>query len=175
MKTSRLAWGIPGHLSRVAEAPYTELAGLSARVGLVEAAERVRRAAVSTATSMSLGPSVVMSNQASQIRAGIHTGECELLDADIGGIAVHIAARILGHASAGDILVDRTVRDLVVGSGTGHRGPRQHRAARRARHLATPAGRSPRCAGGIGRGRTGVNATPPARGPRCAGWTAPWR
>ncbi len=54
-----------------------------------------------------------------QIRAGIHTGECELLDADIGGIAVHIAARILGHAGAGDILVSRTVRDLVVGSGTG--------------------------------------------------------
>jgi class 3 adenylate cyclase len=54
-----------------------------------------------------------------QIRAGIHTGECELLDNDIGGIAVHIAARILGHAGAGDILVSRTVRDLVVGSGIG--------------------------------------------------------
>ncbi|MEB3023104.1 adenylate/guanylate cyclase domain-containing protein [[Mycobacterium] crassicus] len=54
-----------------------------------------------------------------EIRAGIHTGECELLDNDIGGIAVHIAARILGHAEAGDILVSRTVRDLVVGSGTG--------------------------------------------------------
>ena len=54
-----------------------------------------------------------------QIRAGIHTGECELLDSDIGGIAVHIAARICGHAGAGDILVSRTVRDLVVGSGTG--------------------------------------------------------
>ena len=54
-----------------------------------------------------------------QIRAGIHTGECELLDTDIGGIAVHIAARILGQAGAGDILVSRTVRDLVVGSGTG--------------------------------------------------------
>ncbi len=54
-----------------------------------------------------------------EIRAGIHTGECELLDNDIGGIAVHIAARILGHASAGEILVSRTVRDLVVGSGTG--------------------------------------------------------
>lgn len=53
-----------------------------------------------------------------EIRAGIHTGECELLDADIGGIAVHIAARILGQAGAGDILVSRTVRDLVVGSGT---------------------------------------------------------
>jgi class 3 adenylate cyclase len=54
-----------------------------------------------------------------QIRAGIHTGECELLDDDIGGIAVHIAARICGQAGAGDILVSRTVRDLVVGSGTG--------------------------------------------------------
>ena len=54
-----------------------------------------------------------------EIRAGSHTGECELLDTDIGGIAVHIAARILGHAGAGEILVSRTVRDLVVGSGTG--------------------------------------------------------
>jgi class 3 adenylate cyclase len=54
-----------------------------------------------------------------QIRAGIHTGECELLDTDIGGLAVHIAARILGQARAGEILVSRTVRDLVVGSGTG--------------------------------------------------------
>ncbi|HUB56330.1 MAG TPA: adenylate/guanylate cyclase domain-containing protein [Mycobacterium sp.] len=54
-----------------------------------------------------------------EIRAGIHTGECELLDADIGGIAVHIAARICGQAGAHEILVSRTVRDLVVGSGTG--------------------------------------------------------
>ncbi len=54
-----------------------------------------------------------------QIRAGIHTGECELLDNDIGGIAVHIAARIIGEAGAGEILVSRTVRDLVIGSGTG--------------------------------------------------------
>ena len=54
-----------------------------------------------------------------EIRIGLHTGECELMDADIGGIAVRIAARILGHAGAGDILVSRTVRDLVVGSGTG--------------------------------------------------------
>jgi pimeloyl-ACP methyl ester carboxylesterase len=54
-----------------------------------------------------------------QIRAGIHTGECELLDADIGGLAVHIAARICSQAVAGEILVSRTVRDLVVGSGTG--------------------------------------------------------
>jgi class 3 adenylate cyclase len=54
-----------------------------------------------------------------EIRVGIHTGECELLGTDIGGIAVHIAARICGEADGGDILVSRTVRDLVVGSGTG--------------------------------------------------------
>jgi pimeloyl-ACP methyl ester carboxylesterase len=54
-----------------------------------------------------------------QIRAGIHTGECELLGTDIGGLAVHIAARICGQAGADEILVSRTVRDLVVGSGTG--------------------------------------------------------
>jgi pimeloyl-ACP methyl ester carboxylesterase len=54
-----------------------------------------------------------------EIRAGIHTGECELRDNRIGGIAVHIAARIVGHAGAGEILVSSTVRDLVVGSGTG--------------------------------------------------------
>lgn len=54
-----------------------------------------------------------------QIRCAIHTGECELRDADVGGIAIHVAARILGQADAGEILVSRTVRDLVIGSGTG--------------------------------------------------------
>ena len=55
-----------------------------------------------------------------EIRAGIHTGEvAELLDNNIGGIAVHIAARIVDQAHPGEILVSGTVRDLVVGSGTG--------------------------------------------------------
>src|SRR6201995_2111626 len=54
-----------------------------------------------------------------EIRAGIHTGAGELVEADMGGSAVHIAARICGQAGAGEILVSRTVRDLVVGSGTG--------------------------------------------------------
>jgi pimeloyl-ACP methyl ester carboxylesterase len=54
-----------------------------------------------------------------EIRAGIHTGECELLGDDIGGLAVHIGARVMGHAGPGEILVSSTVRDLVVGSGTG--------------------------------------------------------
>ncbi len=52
-----------------------------------------------------------------QVRAGIHTGEVELMGDDIGGIAVHVAARISAVADAGTVLASRTVRDLVVGSG----------------------------------------------------------
>jgi class 3 adenylate cyclase len=51
------------------------------------------------------------------IRAGLHTGEIEHRGADVGGIAVHIAARVMGIAGSGEILVSRTVRDLVAGSG----------------------------------------------------------
>jgi class 3 adenylate cyclase len=51
-----------------------------------------------------------------QIRAGLHTGEVELRGDDLGGIAVHIAARIMAAAGAGEIVVSRTVRDLVAGS-----------------------------------------------------------
>jgi class 3 adenylate cyclase len=52
-----------------------------------------------------------------QIRAGIHTGEVEVRDARVSGIAVHIGARIAAAARPGEILVSRTVRDLVAGSG----------------------------------------------------------
>ena len=51
------------------------------------------------------------------IRAGVHTGEIELADGDIRGLAVHIGARIAALAGANEVLVSRTVRDLVVGSG----------------------------------------------------------
>ena len=51
------------------------------------------------------------------VRAGLHTGECELMGADIGGIAVHIAARVAALAGAGEVLVSSTVKDLVAGSG----------------------------------------------------------
>ena len=51
-----------------------------------------------------------------QIRAGLHTGEVELRDGDIGGIAVHITARVMAAAEPGQILTSRTVHDLVVGS-----------------------------------------------------------
>ena len=52
-----------------------------------------------------------------QVRAGVHTGECELISEDVGGLAVHIGARVGGMADAGEILVSSTVADLVVGSG----------------------------------------------------------
>ncbi|MEY2431083.1 MAG: hypothetical protein QOC92_808 [Acidimicrobiaceae bacterium] len=51
------------------------------------------------------------------IRAGLHTGECEERDGDVGGIAVHIASRIANEAMPGEIVVSSTVRDLVTGSG----------------------------------------------------------
>jgi class 3 adenylate cyclase len=50
------------------------------------------------------------------IRAGVHTGECELRNGDVGGIAVHIGARVMAAAGKGEVLVSSTVRDLTVGS-----------------------------------------------------------
>ncbi len=52
-----------------------------------------------------------------EIRAGLHTGECEVIDGKVGGIAVHIGARIAKEAEPGEVLVSSTVRDLVAGSG----------------------------------------------------------
>jgi class 3 adenylate cyclase len=51
-----------------------------------------------------------------QIRAGVHTGEVEVLGADLGALAVHIAARIAALAGDGEVLVSSTVKDLLVGS-----------------------------------------------------------
>jgi class 3 adenylate cyclase len=52
-----------------------------------------------------------------EIRAGLHTGECETIAGKVGGIAVHIGARIGAIAAPSEILVSRTVKDLVAGSG----------------------------------------------------------
>jgi class 3 adenylate cyclase len=52
-----------------------------------------------------------------EIRVGLHTGECEVRGDDLSGLAVHIAARVGALASSGEVLVSRTVKDLVVGSG----------------------------------------------------------
>ena len=52
-----------------------------------------------------------------QLRVGLHTGECEVRGDDLGGLAVHIAARVGALATPGGVLVSGTVKDLVVGSG----------------------------------------------------------
>jgi pimeloyl-ACP methyl ester carboxylesterase len=52
-----------------------------------------------------------------EVRAGLHTGECELVDGKVAGIAVHTGARVASHAKPGEVLVSSTVKDLVAGSG----------------------------------------------------------
>ncbi len=52
-----------------------------------------------------------------EVRAGLHTGECEVRGDDIGGIAVHIGARVSALAGPNEVLVSSTLRDLVIGSG----------------------------------------------------------
>jgi class 3 adenylate cyclase/alpha-beta hydrolase superfamily lysophospholipase len=64
-----------------------------------------------------------------ELRAGLHTGECEVSDDDVTGLAVHIAARVQAAASPGEVLTSGTVKDLVVGSGLefAERGERELR------------------------------------------------
>src|SRR5437762_4441762 len=52
-----------------------------------------------------------------EVRAGVHTGECELMGDNVGGIAVHTGARIMAKSEPGSVLVSGTVKDLVSGSG----------------------------------------------------------
>jgi pimeloyl-ACP methyl ester carboxylesterase len=62
------------------------------------------------------------------VRSGLHTGEVELVDGgDVAGLAVHIAARIAALGGAGEVVVSRTVRDLVAGSGLGFESRGRHR------------------------------------------------
>ncbi|HET8556538.1 MAG TPA: adenylate/guanylate cyclase domain-containing protein [Gaiellaceae bacterium] len=51
------------------------------------------------------------------VRSGLHTGECEIVDGKVSGIAVHTGARVAAHAGPGEVLVSSTVKDLVAGSG----------------------------------------------------------
>ncbi len=62
-------------------------------------------------------PSLFGSSLGIEVRAGLHTGECEVRGDDIGGIAVHIGARVSALAGPNDVLVSSTLRDLVIGSG----------------------------------------------------------
>jgi class 3 adenylate cyclase len=62
-----------------------------------------------------------------EVRAGVHTGEVELVGDDVAGLAVHIGARIASLAGPGEVLVSRTVKDLVVGSDLTFRDHGAHR------------------------------------------------
>jgi pimeloyl-ACP methyl ester carboxylesterase/class 3 adenylate cyclase len=52
-----------------------------------------------------------------EVRSGVHTGECEMIDGKLGGLAVHVAARVAACAQPSEVLVSRTINDLVAGSG----------------------------------------------------------
>ena len=61
-----------------------------------------------------------------EIRAGIHTGECETIDGKVGGLAVTIGARVAARAGASQVLVSQTVKDLVAGSGLAFEDAGEH-------------------------------------------------
>jgi len=61
-----------------------------------------------------------------EVRSGLHTGECEIRGDDVGGIAVHIGARVVSQAEPSEVLVSSTVKDLVVGSGIAFEGRGLH-------------------------------------------------
>ena len=69
------------------------------------------------AVRCALGLSAALSSRGIAIRAGVHTGEVELRGDDIGGIAVHAAARVMAQAQAAEVMVSRVVTDLVAGAG----------------------------------------------------------
>ena len=71
-----------------------------------------------------------------EVRAGCHTGEIELMGADVGGIAVHIGARVGALAGPSEVLVSSTVKDLVAGSGLVFEDRGEHDAQGRAREVA---------------------------------------
>jgi class 3 adenylate cyclase len=72
-----------------------------------------------------------------EVRAGLHTGECERMNGKVGGIAVHIGARVAAEAGPGDVVVSSTVKDLVAGSGIEFedRGEHQLKGISEAWHL----------------------------------------
>jgi class 3 adenylate cyclase len=61
-----------------------------------------------------------------QVRTGVHTGECEAIGDDLGGMAVHIGSRVASSAQPGEVLVSGTVKDLVVGSGLAFEDAGEH-------------------------------------------------
>jgi len=61
-----------------------------------------------------------------QIRAGVHTGECEIADGKCSGLAVTIGARVMAHAGPSEVLASQTVKDLTAGSGLSYEDAGEH-------------------------------------------------
>jgi class 3 adenylate cyclase len=61
-----------------------------------------------------------------EVRAGVHTGECELVEGKCSGLSVSIGARVMAHANASEVLVSQTVKDLVAGSALVFEGAGEH-------------------------------------------------
>ena len=80
---------------------------------------RVRRAGAGIRCARAITESV--RDLGIEVRAGLHTGECERMNAKVGGIAVHIGARVAAEAGPGEVVVSSTVKDLVAGSGIAFR------------------------------------------------------
>lgn len=132
-----------GHAARLGDRPWRDL--LERHDELMRAEVERHRGrmvkslgdgalAVFDAPSRAIGTAVAVRRRMHElglrVRAGLHTGECELLGGDdVGGLAVHIGARVVGEAAPDEVLVSSTVRDLVVGSGIGlrERGERELR------------------------------------------------
>ena len=112
----------------------------------------------------------------STVRIGLHTGECEMLGDDVGGMAVHIAARVAELAEPGELLVSGTVYGTVVGAGLRFKDRGTHQPARRPRPLAAVrraadsglAGPQPSRASSCWRGTWQEGRAPPAHRARAA-------
>lgn len=107
---------------RLVEAHHTKVRGLLARFGgsEVDCAGDGFFATFGTATSAIVcGTAITASVRplGLEVRAGLHTGECERVGAAVRGVAVHTAARLAKLAEPGEVLVTATVRDVVAGSG----------------------------------------------------------
>ena len=80
-------------------------------------ADQVAAALLREGISVSTAEAFATSKDSPHVRAGLRTGECEIRGDDIGGIGVHIGARVSALAGPNDVLVSSTLRDLVIGSG----------------------------------------------------------
>jgi class 3 adenylate cyclase len=109
-----------------------------------------------------------------ELRAGVHTGECELHDGKLAGLAVSVGARVAGHAGAGEVLVTSTVRDLVSGSGIEF----EDRGSVSSKACLAPGACSPPArdlVGARGQGRGGPSPSHARRGSTAAARSSPGR